>query len=471
MENSQKITHVSIMGEHRAAPFPEEEKSPFVLKPILQLGTRFDRGFSRSLEVVWYAHAKRGRWKFFSTSNGAKRANSVTIETIETLEIKGHVYYRLCARVKLARGADGFAYQILLDNALEFEATATYPVVKAKQRAVVFGDFADGASGAAKVASAAAELAPQLVVIPGDVVYKSGLFGEYRKHFEPTLNDVGEDAVPLARSTVVVAASGNHDTRIPDEHDAVQHSCREDLFAFYRIWRQPDNGPRLSATAIEAMVSKRKEGRKLLESFGPEFIRRSNFSFFCGNAQWIILDANKYMDWRNEELQEWLRKTLKAGRSKRWKFVSFHQPGFNSDPKYTSDWRMRVIAPILEEGGVDVVFSGHCHFYERHRPIKFLPNQDESGRKRNCRGTITMDCIFDGAENRKPDGVIYIVTGAGGSLLKRGLRPTDHGVSQTTAKLCDNKNSLTVLDFDDASLTISQVTPSLKVIDEIVIEK
>lgn len=470
MENSQKISHALIMGESRNFVSPEE-KSPFVLKPILQLGTRFDSGFSRTLEVVWYAHAKRGRWKFFAQAPGSTRWKQVTVEAIDTLEIKGHVYHRLCARVKLARGANEFSYKLLLDDVVEFEAKANYPVVKGKQRAVVFGDFADGASGASKVAGAAAQLNPQLLMIPGDVVYKSGLFAEYRKHFEPTLNDEGEGAVPLARSTVVVAASGNHDTRIPDEHDALMHSSKEDLFAFFRIWRQPDSGPRLKAKDVEEMVKKRKEGRKLLECFGPDFIRRSNFSFFCGNAQWIVLDANKYMDWRNTDLQKWLRRTLKAGRGKRWKFVSFHQPGFNSDPKYTSDWRMRVIAPILEEGGVDVVFNGHCHFYERHRPIRFRPNEDESGRKRNCRGTITMDCLYDGIENRKPDGVIYIVTGAGGSLLKRGLRPSDHGVSQTTAKLCDDKNSLTVLDFDDNTLKISQVTPSLDVIDEFVIEK
>lgn len=462
----------TIVGEIRMAA-PAEERKHFVLKPLLQLGSKYGRGFFSSLELVWYAYVGKSHWRMLIRPDGASKWTFVTVDKVDSVEIADHEMHRLSARIKKSGTSRFFEYKLLLDDELVFESRGRFPSCSdaANTRTVVFGDFADGATGASKIAQAALSLTPDLIVMPGDIVYKSGLFSEYRKHLDPVLNGSAPEGVQLASTTVIAAAAGNHDTRIPDFEDAQQHSSKSDLFAFFRTWRHPDNGPKLGAKDVEDMVSKRKEGRKLLEQFGPEFIRASNYWFFQGDAQWIVLDANKYMDWRNEDLQRWLKRTLKAGRRKTWRFVTFHQPGFNSDPKYRSDWRMRVLAPIFEEFGVDVVFSGHCHFYERHRPIKFRPHDDESGKKRNPRGITTVDLGFDGDTNRKPNGVIYIVTGASGTLLKEELRPSQYGISETTAFLCENKNSLTLLDFGQRTLTVQQLDHRLKEIDRIVIDK
>lgn len=461
-----------IVGEIRIAA-PAEEQKRFVLKPMLQLGSKYGRGFFSSLELVWYAYVGKRHWKMLVRPEGASKWTFITVDKVDSVEIADHEMHRLSARIKKSGTSQAFEYKLLLDDELVFESQGRFPSRSdsANARTVVFGDFADGAIGASKIAQAALSLNPDLVVIPGDIVYKSGLFSEYRKHLDPVFNGSAPEGVPLASTTVIAAAAGNHDTRIPDFEDAQQHSSKADLFAFFRTWRHPDNGPKLKAKDVEDMVSKRKEGRKLLAQFGPEYICASNYWFFQGDAQWIVLDANKYMDWRNEDLQRWLKRTLKAGRRKTWRFVTFHQPGFNSDPKYRADWRMRVLAPIFEEFGVDVVFSGHCHFYERHRPIKFRPHDDESGKKRNPRGITTVDLEFNGDTNRKPNGVIYIVTGAGGTLLKEELRPSLHGISETTAFLCENKNSLTLLDFGQRTLTVQQLDHRLKEIDRIVIDK
>ena len=412
----------TIVGEVRTSA-PAEEQKHFVLKPLLQLGSKFDRGFSSSLELVWYAYVGKRHWKLFVRAADASKWKSVTVEKIDSIEIAGHDVHRLSARIRVP--APVFEYKLLVDDEQVFESRAKFPVAKnSAQRTVVFGDFADGTRSTGRIAAAALSLAPDLVVMPGDIVYKSGLFSEYRKHLDPVFNGNSLEGAPLACSTVIAAVAGNHDVRIPDHEDELLHSSKQDLFAFFRTWRHPDNGPRLADSDVIEMVSERKEGRKLLEQFGTKFIGRSNYWFFQGDAQWIVLDANKYMDWRNPDLRSWLRRALKAGRCKTWRFVSFHQPGFNSDAKYRSDWRMRVLAPIFEEFGVDVVFSGHCHFYERHRPIKFQPHDDQSGCKRNPRGVITVDLEFDGVTHRKPRGVIYIITGAGGTLLKKELRPS-----------------------------------------------
>ncbi len=469
IQNNARI--VTIVGEIRTSA-PAEEQKVFVLKPMLQLGARYGRGLSSSLELVWYAYVGRRHWKLFVRATGASKWRSVAVDKIDSIEVAEHELHRLSARVRQSVASRTFQYKLLLDDELVFSGEGKFPDLPGgEQRTVVFGDFADGAVGASAVAKAALALSPNLVVMPGDIVYKSGLFSEYRKHLDPVLNGSAPEGVGLCSSTIVVAAAGNHDVRIPDHEDEQQHSSRSDLFAYFRTWRHPDNGPGLRHKDVEEMVSKRKEGRKLLEQFGPEFMGRSNFSFFQGDAQWVILDANKYMDWRSADLQQWLRRTLRAGRRKKWRMVCFHQPGFNSDLKYRSDWRMRVLNPIFEEFGVDVVFHGHCHFYERHRPLRYKLHGDESGRKRNPRGVTTVDLAFDGRANRKPDGVIHIITGAGGTLLQPDLRPSLHGVCETSAFVCEDRNSLTVVDFGQRTLTIRQVDPELEEIDCIVIEK
>jgi predicted phosphodiesterase len=50
----------------------------------------------------------------------------------------------------------------------------------------------------------------------------------------------------------------------------------------------------------------------------------------------------------------------------RWKFVIFHHPVFSSDAYYGGDYSYDLIYhPIFVETGVDMVFNGHAHNYER----------------------------------------------------------------------------------------------------------
>lgn len=460
----------TIVGEVRT-PAPADERKIFVLRPMLQLGRRDGRS-GNSVNVVWYAYGSKRHWKLLMRASSEAKWKAVRIKTLDSLQISGHEIYWLRARFKVSKDSATFEYKLLFDEAEVFTSTGKVPdAQKETLRTVVFGDFADGGTGASKIGRAALSLSPDLVIMPGDIVYKSGLFSEYRKYLEPILSETGSDGSALASSVTMVAAVGNHDVRIPDHEDEQQHSSKFDLFAYFRTWHQPGNGPILKDQLVKTMVAKRAEGQALYEQFGADFVRRSNFYFSQGSAHWVVLDANKYMDWRLDDLQKWLREALEAGKDKSWRFVTFHQPGFNSDFKYRGDWRMRVLAPIFEEFSVDVVFSGHCHFYERHRPLKFLPNSDESGKKRHPSGVLTVDLDFEGDLVRRPRGVIYIVTGAGGTLLKPEKRPGALGASQTTAKLCDDKNSLTVLDFNQRTLIIRQLDHMQEEIDHIVIEK
>jgi predicted phosphodiesterase len=80
----------------------------------------------------------------------------------------------------------------------------------------------------------------------------------------------------------------------------------------------------------------------------------------------FALDSN-YMD---RSQLDWLEKELAASGSD-WKVVFFHHPLYSSGGTHGSDEELRAqLEPLFLKYGVDVVLSGHEHFYERIKPQK-----------------------------------------------------------------------------------------------------
>ena len=83
-------------------------------------------------------------------------------------------------------------------------------------------------------------------------------------------------------------------------------------------------------------------------------------------VRFFALDSN-YMD---PKQLEWLEKELAASGSD-WKIVFFHHPIYSSGGAHGSDLQLREqLEPLFLKYGVDVVFAGHEHFYERIKPQK-----------------------------------------------------------------------------------------------------
>ena len=80
----------------------------------------------------------------------------------------------------------------------------------------------------------------------------------------------------------------------------------------------------------------------------------------------FALDSN-YMD---KTQLDWLEKELAASGSD-WKIAFFHHPLYSSGGTHGSDTKLREqLEPLFLKYGVDAVFSGHEHFYERIKPQK-----------------------------------------------------------------------------------------------------
>ena len=164
-----------------------------------------------------------------------------------------------------------------------------------------------------------------------------------------------------------VAAPGNHDVAGP-RPGAVPR--RPGLFLY---WDQPLNGPigREGGPLVPRLYGPEANRTAFLQAAGPAYPRMANFSFDYGNAHWTVLDSNPYVDWTDPDLRGWVERDLAAAQDATWRFVAFHHPPFNSSRAHFGDQRMRVLADVFEAGGVDIVWTGHVHNYQRTFPLTF----------------------------------------------------------------------------------------------------
>jgi len=90
------------------------------------------------------------------------------------------------------------------------------------------------------------------------------------------------------------------------------------------------------------------------------------YSFPKKDTRFFVLDSN-YMD---KDQQRWLEQELSESKSK-WKIAYFHHPIYSSGGRHGSEVDLRtIVEPLFIKYGLNVVFAGHEHFYERLKPQK-----------------------------------------------------------------------------------------------------
>jgi hypothetical protein len=89
------------------------------------------------------------------------------------------------------------------------------------------------------------------------------------------------------------------------------------------------------------------------------------YAYKKGNVRFVVLDSD-YMD---PPQFQWLENELQKGSGNEWKICYFHHPLYSSGKTHGSSVELRgQIEPLFIRYGVNAVFSGHDHVYERVRP-------------------------------------------------------------------------------------------------------
>ncbi|HEX7173920.1 MAG TPA: metallophosphoesterase [Pyrinomonadaceae bacterium] len=143
-----------------------------------------------------------------------------------------------------------------------------------------------------------------------------------------------------------------------------------------------------------------------------------------GNIAFYALNSN-YMDKRQ---LKWLEEELAKDASE-WKIAFFHHPPYSSGGKHGSSTGVReIVEPIFLKYGVNAVFAGHEHFYERLKPQK---------------------------------GIYYFISGAGGKLRPGDVKDN----SPLTEKAFDKDMSFMLLEIAGDQMHFQVITRAGETVD------
>ncbi|MDN3690129.1 metallophosphoesterase family protein [Cyclobacterium jeungdonense] len=433
--------------------------------------------------VIWQTDSVPGdfkvEWALGSSVESAPKVKSVKISSVK-LHVNNETTNLYRATIRRLKFDETYTYRISMGQTVIAENTFTSRTKKPQTKFAVFGDPGAGSMEQAAVAYQIYLQNPHFALVTGDMAYSYGRAMEYRVRFFPFyLSPVAnpEKGASLMGSVPFYMLPGNHDIYGAD------FEKYPDGLAFFYYSDLPRNAP------IPQHVVMPEGDQDLIDAFlkntSPRYPRVSNYSFEYGNVYIACLDANYYANPLDPALIEWLTKDIKKSKAD-WKIVAFHHPPFSSSHQHYEYQVMRLLSPVIEELGVDLVFNGHIHNYQRTVPLKFEPEKDESGTRfiisdeGSVNGDYNLDQHFDGTTNTRADGIIYIISGAGGAALyepeisenpelwKNG--PPENWVPYTV-KLVSDRHSFTMVETDENALLLRQIDMEGNVFDEIKITK
>ncbi len=203
----------------------------------------------------------------------------------------------------------------------------------------------------------------RFVLAMGDNVYEDGESKYFGSRFIDVYRELLDDGVPF-RSTL-----GNHDIRFKDGKEQLQ----EKAFGYI-------------------------DGQDEYEfAAGPELEDRTRLArFICLNStRWdeaIEKRDNKVV----ASLVDRLRERLKESDRYRWNIIYFHHPIYSYTKKGfilprghgSNPYLQRVLEPEIVDH-VDLVLSGHEHFYQKIRPEKGVHHIISGGAGKQRKGVIT----------------------------------------------------------------------------------
>ena len=158
---------------------------------------------------------------------------------------------------------------------------------------------------------------------------------------------------------------------------------------------------------------------------GEEYYRleRNGVSFYALNSNYL---DKKQLDWLVAQLSK---------DPNGWRVAFFHHPPYSSGGRHGSDEEVQqILHPLFVKHGVDVVFTGHDHFYERTKP---------------------------------QDGITYFVAGAAGKIRKGDLKDR----SAITAAGFDTDLSFMLVEFTGDEMHFQAISKARNTVDSGVIKR
>src|SRR5262245_8606133 len=153
------------------------------------------------------------------------------------------------------------------------------------------------------------------------------------------------------------------------------------------------------------------------------------YTYTRKNVRFFVLDSNQI----DPRQHAWLEQALSQSQAE-WKICYFHHPIYSNARRHGSDIALRLtLEPLFTKYGVNVVFSGHDHTYERLQPQK---------------------------------GIEYFVEGASGQLRQGDVRR-----SETTAAYFDQDQSFMLVEVTNDEMFFEAVSRTGTVVDSGVIHR
>ena len=181
------------------------------------------------------------------------------------------------------------------------------------------------------------------------------------------------------------------------------------------------------------------------DNFRAEWVLPNNehyFSFDRGPVHFIALDTRDGDIYDPANQVAWLRADLAAQRDARFTVVYYHHPGMTCTYKGYNQAVISRFMPLFDEFGVDLVFTGHAHTFERLYPIR--------------NGAVVARAQDPNYTN--PGGTLYVTTGCGSKTTGTtadcdiNAAQVDHTVMFTHVTV--RGNTLQVRTIDSAAGTV-----------------
>ena len=221
---------------------------------------------------------------------------------------------------------------------------------------------------------------PDIYLHVGDMAYQDGTTQEFTDHFFTIYEDI-------LQNTVCWPTIGNH-----EGHES---TSRTESGPYYEAYVLPRNG----------------------EAGGLASGTEAYYAVDHANVHFIILDSyGSDLDIGGPML-DWLEMDL-AATDQEWVIAYWHHPPYSKGGHDSDEERRLIImrenaSRILEENGVDLIFTGHSHIYERSYLVHGAYDTPTTAEGHIIdSGDGRLD--GDGAYQTGGDGAVYIVAGHGG---------------------------------------------------------